>query len=198
MAFPTFSDLLSISDPEVLLTGLAVFTARIFDVSIGTVRTIVTVQGRTILSFFLAVFEVTIWITVVSAVILKMTEMPILIIFYSLGYAMGNVVGILVERRLAFGMIILKVFSSYHGQRMAQTFREMGQPVTIFHGEGMKGPVVELYLACRRRDLRWMIAKVYEIDSDAFYVVEQAKDVSKVLKPVYSPLGGWRQRNNRK
>lgn len=198
MSFPTFSDLLSISDPNVLLTGMAVFTARIFDVSIGTVRTIVTVQGRTVLSFFLAVFEVTIWITVVSTVIHQVTEMPILVVFYSLGYATGNVVGILVERRLAFGMIILKVFSTYYGQEIAQTFRKMGQPVTIFNGEGMKGPVLELYLACRRRDLRWMIAKVYEIDSDAFYVVEQAKDVSKVLKPVYSPLGGWRQRHNRK
>jgi uncharacterized protein YebE (UPF0316 family) len=198
MVFPTFSDLLSIADPGVLLTGLAVFVARIFDVSVGTVRTIVTVQGRTVISFFLAVFEVTIWITVVSAVIHKVTEMPILVIFYSLGYATGNVVGILVERKLAFGMIILKVFSTSRGQEMAKTFRKLGQAVTIFQGEGMKGPVLELYLACRRRDLKWMIPKVYEVDSDAFYVVEQAKDVSKVLKPIYSPLGGWRQRSNRK
>jgi hypothetical protein len=36
---------------------------------------------------------------------------------------------------------------------------------------------------------------ISEIDSNAFYVVEQARDVSKVLKPVCSPLGGWRQRN---
>jgi uncharacterized protein YebE (UPF0316 family) len=198
MTFPTFSDLLSLSDPAILLTGIAVFIARIFDVSIGTVRTIVTVQGRTVMSFCLAVFEVTIWITVVSTVIHKITEMPILVIFYSFGYATGNVVGILVERKLAFGLIILKVFSTRHGQKMAKIFRDMGQPVTIFHGEGMTGPVTELYLACRRRDMKWMISKVYEIDSDAFYVIEQAKDVSKVLRPIYSPLGGWRQRHNRK
>ena len=198
MVFPTFSDLLTISDPAILMTGLAVFVARIFDVSVGTVRTIVTVQGRTVLSFFLAVFEVTIWITVVSAVILKVTEMPILVIFYSLGYATGNVVGILVERRLAFGMIILKVFSGHRGQEMAETFRKLGQPVTVFQGQGMKGPVLELYLACRRRDLKWMIPKVEEIDSNAFYVIEQARDVNKVLRPVYSPRGGWRQRHNRK
>ncbi|WP_332468466.1 DUF2179 domain-containing protein [Desulfogranum marinum] len=68
----------------------------------------------------------------------------------------------------------------------------------MFHGEGMKGPVQELYIACRRRDLKWMIPKVYELDADAFYVVEQARDVNKVLKPVLTPLGGWRQRHNRK
>ena len=107
-------------------------------------------------------------------------------------------VGILVERRLAFGMIILKVFTHESGTAMARAFRLAGQPVTIFHGDGMHGPVMELYLACRRRDLKWMIPKIFEFDEDAFYVVEQARDVSKVLKPVYSPIGGWRQRHNRK
>lgn len=198
MIFPALSDLISILDPEVFLIGLAVFAARIVDVSIGTVRTIVTVQGKTTLAFFLAAFEVTIWISVVSTVIHQVQTMPILVIFYSLGYATGNVVGILVERKLAFGMMILKVFSLKKGNELAQEFRASGQPVTIFHGEGMKGPVQELYIACRRRDLKWMIPKVYEKDADAFYVVEQARDVNRVLRPVLTPLGGWRQRNNRK
>ncbi|GAB6194344.1 hypothetical protein JCM39068_40970 [Desulfocastanea catecholica] len=60
----------------------------------------------------------------------------ILIIFYSLGYACGNVSGILVERRLAFGMTILKVFISVNGHALADKLRSMGQPVTIFQGEG--------------------------------------------------------------
>lgn len=162
----------AITDPAVLLTGVAIFIARIFDVSVGTVRTIVTVQGRTVIAFFLAVFEVTIWITVVSAVISQVKDTPILIIFYSLGYATGNVVGIIVEKRLAFGMIILKVFSLKCGQELADAFRATGQPVTVFTGEGKNGPVLELYLACRRKDLKWMIPKVHEMDKDAFYVVE--------------------------
>jgi uncharacterized protein YebE (UPF0316 family) len=198
MAFPTFTDLLAVTDPAVFATGVMVFVARIFDVAIGTVRTIVTVQGRTWVAFFLAVFEVTIWITVISAVIQQVSEFPVLVFFYSFGYATGNVVGILVEKRLAFGMIILKIFCINNGQEMAKAFRDKGQPVTIFHGEGRSGPVHQLFLACRRRDLKWMIPHLYKIDRDAFYVIEQARDVSKVLKPVMTPLGGWRQRHNRK
>jgi len=198
MNFPTLADFSSLLDTTVLMTGAAVFAARICDVAIGTVRTILTVQGRTVISFFLAVFEVTIWITVISTVINQVQDMPILVIFYSMGYATGNVVGILVERQLAFGMIILKVFTHECGPEIAAAFRKSGQPVTVFHGEGMHGPVMELYLACRRRDLKWMIPKVFAHDPDAFYVVEQARDVSKVLKPVNTALGGWRQRHNRK
>lgn len=198
MNFPGFADVAMIFDSQVLLTGFLVFAARICDVSIGTVRTIVTVQGRSVLAFCLAVFEVTIWITVVSTVINQISSMPILAIFYSLGYATGNVVGIQVEKKLAFGMIILKVFTQKDGQKMADAFRAQRQPVTVFNGEGMSGPVTELYIVCRRRELRRMIPRVREIDPDAFYVVEMARDVSKILKPVCTPLGGWRQRHNRK
>lgn len=198
MTFPTLADFPSLLDTTVLLTGVVVFVARICDVAIGTVRTILTVQGRTVISFFLAVCEVTIWITVISTVINQVQDMPILVIFYSMGYATGNVVGILVERRLAFGMIILKVFTHERGPELANAFRNTGQPVTVFHGEGMHGPVMELYLACRRRDLKWMIPRVFEYDPEAFYVIEQARDVSKVLKPVNTAIGGWRQRHNRK
>ena len=194
MNFPSLTDCATIFDLHVLLTGLMVFVARICDVSFGTVRTIVTVQGRSVVAFCLAVFEVTIWITVVSTVIHQVNQMPVLVIFYSLGFACGNVIGIMVEKKLAFGMIILKVFTQQEGRKMADDFRSRRQPVTVFQGEGMNGPVSELYIVCRRRDLKWMIPKVREIDANAFYVVEMARDVSKILKPVYTPLGGWHRK----
>ena len=87
-------------ETHILLTGLIVFVARICDVSIGTVRTIVTVQGRTVIAFVLAVFEISIWITIVSTVIHQVKDNPVLIAFYAFGYATGNVVGIMVERKI--------------------------------------------------------------------------------------------------
>ncbi len=185
-------------DGNILLTGIIIFLARICDVSIGTVRTIVTVQGRTVIAFILAIFEIGIWITVVSAVIHQIKAQPLLIIFYAFGYATGNVVGILVERKLAFGIIILKVITRDAGGALADYLRQRGQPVTVFVGEGMAGPVKELYIACRRRDLKWILPKVRQKDPNAFYVIEQARDMGKVLKPVYSPLGGWRAVHKRK
>jgi len=63
-------------DGNTLLIGFLIFVARIGDVSIGTVRTIVTVQGRSVLAFSLAIFELLIWITVASTVIHKMKDQP--------------------------------------------------------------------------------------------------------------------------
>ena len=66
-----------------------------------------------------------------------------------------------------------------------------GQPVSVFSGEGMKGPVNELYVACRRRDVKWILPQVKKMDRNVFYVIEQARDMSKVLKPINTPMGGW-------
>ena len=185
-------------ETHILLTGLAVFFARICDVSIGTIRTIVTVQGRTWIAFTLAVFEITIWITVVSTVIHQVKEIPVLTLFYAFGFATGNVIGIKVEAKLAFGLVILRVICREKGDEIAHHIRELGQPVTKFVGEGMKGPVNELYIATRRKNLKKFIHEVQSIDEDAFYVIEQAKSMNKILKPVSTPLGGWRTADKRK
>ncbi len=185
-------------DVTILITGLIIFFARIVDVSIGTVRTIVTVQGRTVIAFCLAIVEITIWVSVASTVINQVKDQPILVVFYAFGYATGNVLGIVVERKLAFGMIVLRVISRSAGQEIADRLRELGQAVTVFMGQGMRGPVAELYIASRRRDLKWILPEVTSKDPEAFYVLETARDVSRVLKPTYTAIGGWRARSNRK
>jgi hypothetical protein len=35
----------------------------------------------------------------------------------------------------------------------------MGQPVTVFVGEGMTGSVLEVDIACRRRELKWVLQR---------------------------------------
>jgi uncharacterized protein YebE (UPF0316 family) len=162
-----------------LLTGLLIFAARIADVSIGTVRVIVTVQGRSVIAFFLGICELLIWITVVSTVINEIGAHPVLALFYAFGYATGNVVGISLERKLALGFIVLRVFTRTAGRSLADRIRAEGQAVTVFRGEGMRGPVDELYIACRRRGLKRILDIVKTEDPDAFYITEMARDVSK-------------------
>ncbi len=177
---------------QTLLTGLVIFVARICDVSLGTIRTIMIVQGKSVVAFVLGFVEIIIWIAIVSTVVHNIRETPLLVVFYAFGFATGNVVGIAVERRLGFGMMILRVISRDKGKLIADRLRGLGQAVTIFQGEGMRGPVLELYIACRRRDLKWLLPIVREEDADAFYLTEQARDVSKVVRPIHEPITGWR------
>ena len=185
-------------DAGTLLTGILIFLARICDVSLGTVRTIVTVQGRGVVAFFLAIFEILIWITVISTVVQKVASQPILALFYALGFATGNLVGIAVERKIALGFMILRVFTRTAGQALTERLRAVGQPVTVFQGEGMRGPVDELTIACRRRDLSRILAIVNEEDPEAFYITEMARDVCRTIRPLSPECTGWRSVFKRK
>lgn len=177
---------------HILLIGLAIFAARIVDVSLGTLRIISIVHGRKWLSFWVGFFEIIIWITVVSTVVLKIRESPALAFFYAFGFAAGNIVGIKLENILALGYINLRVICRKNFQEICKSIREAGYAVTAFFGEGKSGPVVELYIVCRRRDLKELLKIIHKIDPEVFYTTEQVASVNRVYGPIYQPLSGWR------
>ena len=178
---------------SVFMTGMAILLARVADVSIGTLRTIVTVQGQMVLAFFLGFVEVVIWLTVIGTVITKIEESPILVVFFALGFALGNVVGILAERTIALGPTILKLITTEEQKaKIVAVFREMSLDATTFPGLGTRGPVVEIYSVCRRKDLKQVLPLLKKIDPKIFYVTEQVRDVSRMLRPIHLPITGWR------
>ncbi len=176
----------------IALTGLIIFCSRIVDVSLGTLRTISIVQGRQWMAFWLGFFEVILWLIVISAVIHRIQETPVLGIFYALGFAAGNMAGIKIEGWLALGSTILRVISKEHFYQIADCVRDHGYTVTVFHGEGKYGPVAELYIVCLRRDLKSILDMVEAIEPGTFYVTEQTALVSKIHRPMMPSASGWR------
>jgi uncharacterized protein YebE (UPF0316 family) len=176
----------------ILGIGALIFFARIVDVSIGTLRTMVTVQGRIRLAFVLGFIEVTLWVTIISAIVKNIQTAPVLAVFYGLGFATGNAVGILAERKLGLGHVALRVFTRVNGEELAENLRDQGQPVTIFHGEGRSGPVGQLMMVCGRKQVNAILEQVCAHDPDAFYLVEFARDVSRLPAPLCSSPTGWR------
>ena len=159
---------------EILMTGRMVFLARVVNVSLGTLRTINIVRGRIWMAFWIGIIEISIWLAVMSTVILKIKAEPVLGIFFAFGFAFGNVAGILIERWLAFGDVAFRVISRRQAKLMVQTIRQAGFGVTTFQGEGMNGPVVELYIICRRRDQKMLVDLVHKIEPEAFYIVDRS------------------------
>lgn len=170
--------------------AIAVFVLRIVDVSLGTVRTIAVVHGRTKVSVFLGFIEVLIWITVVSQVIARVKEDPLLLLAYACGFAAGNATGIWLERKLAFGSVVIRIISQEHGKKIADRLTAMNQPYTLFHGEGRTGPRTLIYILSARGDMERIIDAACAIDPDLFYAVEHAS-ASSHLNVLPHPTG-WR------
>jgi len=177
---------------DIWLLGILIFLARVVDVSVGTLRTISIVQGRTKIAFFLAFIETSVWLLVLSAVLPQVMHTPILGVFYAFGFATGNVVGIMAEKRLAMGYTNFRVITTKFAREITSSLREKGFAVTTFEGEGKDGKVTEIYVASERKNLPTLVKLVKEIEPDAFYIAEQAGYMSKIHRPTMVPTTGWR------
>lgn len=176
---------------SVLFTGLAIVGARVLDVSLGTMRTIAIVQGRLFVSFFLGFFEVGIWITIITVVLAKVHHSPILGVFYAFGYALGTVVGIALEKKMALGQIVVRAFATDKAEMIATEIRREGLGVTTFVGRGMQGPVTELLIACKRKEARLVMNVLRRYEKSPFYIVEAAGSVSKIERDTVRPFWDW-------
>lgn len=56
------------------------------------------------------------------------------------------------------------ILLTVNGHALANKLCSMGQPVTKFQRESMHGAAFELYIACRRRHLRWLLPIITKFD----------------------------------
>lgn len=166
--------------------------ARIADVSIGTVRTISIIQGRTRLAFFLAFLESGLWLSVTSAIFPKVVQQPLLGFFYALGFALGNVAGVSLEKKLAIGHSVLRIISKEKAEELVQAIRAAGYAATTFKGEGRQGDVTLIYAIVKRRELPEITRLIGKIEKDAFYIFETAGNMSREIASHRFEPTGWR------
>ena len=121
---------------ELLFLCLKIFFVRILDVSMGTVRTIITVKGRRVLASMVGFIEVFIWFLIVREA-LNTTETSIWIaVSYSLGFATGTYIGSLLSDIFISGTLGLQIITSNDDQEMIRILRENGYAVTVVDVRG--------------------------------------------------------------
>src|SRR4051812_32639883 len=87
---------------------LLIFLARMCDVTLGTLRNVFISKGLRRVVPVLGFFEVLIWLISIRQ-IMKYLDNPVCYIGFAGGFSMGTYVGMLVERKLALGMQVLRI-----------------------------------------------------------------------------------------
>lgn len=163
---------------EFILGYLFIFFARVTDVSLATIRTLMVVQGRKLQAALIGFFEVSIYVTALSKVVSSLDN-PLNLLSYALGFACGNYLGITIENKIALGnlavQIILKISDK---DQLIQELRDKGFGVTVIEGQGLEGTKEILNVAINRKDLEVLKKKVYEHDKNAFITVNNINPIS--------------------
>jgi uncharacterized protein YebE (UPF0316 family) len=170
-------------------TCLLIVLARIGDVSFGTIRTICVVNGRRGIAWILAFFEILIWIAVVSKVITNLDNYAYAVA-YAIGYASGNFVGITIEKYLAFGEQVVRVFTR-KGAELATELRDSGFGVTQLVGQGRDGPVDLLFVQTLRKRAPKAVQQAHLLDPDCYIVVDDIRSTSNAYARTALQSTSW-------
>lgn len=161
---------------------LLIFSARVIDVSIGTIRIISVSRGRKVLSSLLGFFEVMIWLLAIGQIFNNLTN-PLYYIAYGGGFATGNFIGIWIEEKLAMGVLVMRTITKKDASELIATMREQGYMATNVLADSTAGKVNIIYTLLKRSDLDEVIALIKDFHPHAIWSVSDAREASEAIPP---------------
>jgi len=157
---------------------LMIFVARIFDVTIGTMRIILVSKGYKSLAPLLGFIEVLIWIVAIGQIMAHLDNW-MCYLFYAAGFATGNYIGMLLEEKIALGIVSIRLVTAKPAEDLIDELIDQNYGLTQIPAIGSQGNVSVLYITIGRKKLKELIKIINEYNPGAFYTVEDIRMVNK-------------------
>ena len=167
-----------------LVSCLKIFFGRILDVSIGTVRNILTVKEKTLEASLLAFCEVFIWYVIVKDALSATGPVFAIASAYAAGFASGTYIGGKLAKLLVSGHVVVRVITSSRDDALPHRLREKGYGIAVLNVNGSEFSN-ERYLIMTdvdKKKVKEFESRILEYDPKAFVIVEDTK----------SYIGGYR------
>ncbi len=153
-----------------------IFIIRIVDVSLGTVRTMVTVKGKNFIAALIGFTEMLIWFLVAKEAINDGNNSILIAISYALGFAFGTYIGGYISGRFIKTNLTLQVISTKY-DKLVERLRKNNYAVTLIDIEGKDNTSKMLILQIPSSKLDEVRKIVTKIDTKAFVMVDETKYV---------------------
>ncbi len=162
-----------------LLLCIKIFLVRILDVSLGTIRTVLTVKDRILKASFIGFFEVLVWFLVVKDALNSNINSIWIAISYALGFATGTYIGGLLSRLFTnHETYSIQIIIKKEYQNIIKRLREEGYAVSVMKINGFNDDEkLLLFLEIEVSKLNDIKRIVKEYDHTSFMVVNDTRTV---------------------
>lgn len=167
-----------------IVIPLLIFTARVGDVSMDTLRIMLISRGKRLLASSLGFFQVLIWLMAFRQIVLNLSN-PICYIAFAGGFATGTYVGMFIEEKLAIGFQVIRVITRQDAAQLVEFLRRRKYGVTSVDGLGTMGKVNIIYTIIKRSEIPHVIRIIKRFNPKAFFTVE---DIRSISDNGYTPL----------
>ncbi len=174
------------------LLPVLIFFGRICDVSLGTLRIIFVSKGEKYKAPLIGFFEVFIWVVIISQILARANDL-VAYLSYAGGYAAGNYMGILLEKRIAFGIVLCRMYTQNNGNDLIKRLNMQNYGATMTHGTGATNKIDIVETVIDRKEMKKLAAILTEFDPNIFYVVEDVRTKQNGIFPERKNiLSRWR------
>ena len=171
---------------------LLIFFSRITDVTIGTIRIVIVAKGQKMIAPFLGFFEVLIWLIAISQIIQHLDNW-VCYFAYGAGFATGNYIGMIIEEKLAVGIVQLQIITRADAHKLIEKLKAEGYGITHQEAHGAIEEVSVIYSIIKRTDLSKVDEIIKTYNPNAFYSIADVKFVNKGLYSAVNPMHYWRK-----
>jgi uncharacterized protein YebE (UPF0316 family) len=177
---------------------LLIFLAAMSYLTLDTLRIIFMARGLKLVSSLLGFVEITIFLLAVSQVLLNLDRIENLLAYAS-GFAVGNYLGMVIEEKLAMGLLIVRILTEGDATDLVRQLGERDLGVTSVGARGIAGRVRIVFSIVRRRDFPELMKLIERHQPKAFVSVQDVRGVrdlkraAPALRPPFRLLW-WKRR----
>jgi uncharacterized protein YebE (UPF0316 family) len=177
-----------------LILPLLIFLARISDVSINTIRIIYVLGGRKGTATILGFFESLIWLMAIRQIFEHMDNW-LCYVAYPAGFASGIFVGMIIEERIAYGKVIVRIITRRDITTLLQYLSKENHRYTHVNAVGPEGHENLVFTVLQRENLEMLLVTLKDILPSAFYTVEKVNRAAEsgtiVQESTRWSIGSW-------
>ncbi|SHE84867.1 Uncharacterized protein YebE, UPF0316 family [Mariniphaga anaerophila] len=174
------------------LLPFLIFLSRIMDVTIGTIRIVMVSKGQKYLAPLLGFFEILIWLIAISRIFENLDNW-VCYFAYAAGFATGNLIGLLLEERLAMGIVKIQIITRNSATELIANLKDAGYGITYHEAKGSTENVSIIYSIIKRNEIQKVEDLVKTTNPKAFYSIEDVKSVSHGVFHVKTVSRKWRR-----
>jgi len=163
--------------PAILFSCLKVFFCRVMDVTMGTVRTVLTVKGKNTFAALMGFCEVFIWYVVVQDAMKADGPVIPVALAYAGGYAAGTYIGGQVANKLIKGSVAIQVITSDRNPKLLDAIRDEGFAISVIDvaASEYSGPKFMVIAKVDKKEMDHFRDFVLSMDPKAFILVQETK-----------------------
>lgn len=162
---------------------LLILVVKVFEVTLATTRIVLITKGERLKGAIIGFVEVIIWVILVSTVLVDVSDDPMKVFIYALGFALGNYIGSMVEEKIGIGTTRVEIIvKEEHGEELVNNIREHGFGVTLIEGEGMNYRRNVLICHIKRKRTKEFIDIVKSYQENVVITISE-------IKPIYGGFG---------